>query len=109
MGSVELTKNADPDKYICSGNSTGFDSGTECSFTDEWVVKNVIIFRADMSWYVHLDNKNKDILILGKRPTQGLDATKLTKELKYPANFTQSGKRICIKSTLWWKQQFFIC
>ena len=100
MGSVELTKNADPDKYICSGDSIGFDSGTEFSFTDECVVKNVIIFGADMSWSAHVDNKNKGILILGKRRTQGLDATKLTKELKYPVNFTQSGKRIFIKSTL---------
>ena len=49
---------------------------------------------------MHVDNKNKGILILGKRRTQGLDATKLTKELKYPVNFTQSGKRIFIKSTL---------
>ena len=48
---------------------------------------------------MHVDNKNKGILILGKRRTQGLDATKLTK-LKYPVNFTQSGKRIFIKSTL---------
>ena len=48
LGSVELTKNADPDKYICSGDSIGFDSGTEFSFTDECVVKNVIIFGADL-------------------------------------------------------------
>ena len=35
--------------------------------------KNVIIFGPDMSSFVHIDNKNKDILILGERPTQGLD------------------------------------
>ena len=35
--------------------------------------KNVIIFGADMSSSVHTDNKKKDILILGKVPTQGLD------------------------------------
>ena len=32
--------------------------------------KNVIIFGADMSSSVHVDNKKKDILILGKDPTQ---------------------------------------
>ena len=32
--------------------------------------KNVIIFGADMSSSVHVDNKKKDILILGKGPTQ---------------------------------------
>ena len=34
----------------------------------------------------------KDILILGERPTQGLDGTTFTAEAKYPINFTQSGK-----------------
>ena len=46
-----------------------------------------------MSSYVHIDNKNKDTLIFGKRPTQLLDDTILTAEAKYPINFTQSGKR----------------
>ena len=31
--------------------------------------KNVIIIGADMSSAVHIDNKGKDILILGKGPT----------------------------------------
>ena len=44
--------------------------------------ENVIIFRADMSSFVHIDNKNKDILILGEGPTQGLDDTTLTAEAK---------------------------
>ena len=33
-----------------------------------------------MSSYVHVDNKGKDILILGEGPTQGLDDTTLTEE-----------------------------
>ena len=55
--------------------------------------KNVTILRADMSSSVHVDNKNKDILILGEGPTQGLDGTTLTAEAKYPINFTQPRKR----------------
>ena len=55
--------------------------------------KNVIIFEADLSSYVHIGNKGKDILVLGEGPTQGLDDTTLTTEAKYPINFTQSGKR----------------
>ena len=39
--------------------------------------KNVIIFEDDMSSSVHVDNKKKDILILGKGPIQGLDDTTL--------------------------------
>ena len=46
-----------------------------------------------MSSSVHIDNKNKDILILGKGPTQVLDDTTLTAEVKYPINFTQSKKK----------------
>ena len=53
-------------------------------FTDESYGKNVIIFGADMSSSVHVDNKGKDILILGEGPTQGLDDTKLIAEAKYP-------------------------
>ena len=47
-----------------------------------------------MSSSVYVDNKNKDILILGEGPTQGLDDTTLTAEAKYPTDFTQPRKRI---------------
>ena len=47
-----------------------------------------------MSSSVDIDNKNKDILILGDGPTQGLDDETLTAEAKYPINFTQSGKKM---------------
>ena len=42
-----------------------------------------------MSSSAHIDNKQKDNLILGEGPTQGLDDTPLTAEAKYPTNFTQ--------------------
>ena len=70
----------------------GFDFRLEFSFTDGSMGKNVIIFGADMSSSAHIDDKNKDILILGEGPTQGLDDTKLTAEAKYPINFTQPRK-----------------
>ena len=43
--------------------------------------KNVIIFGADKSSLVHIVNKNKDILILGARSTQGIDDTTLEQKL----------------------------
>ena len=43
--------------------------------------KNVIIFGVDMSSSLHIDNKTKDILVLRKNPTQGLDDTTLTEKL----------------------------
>ena len=48
-----------------------------------------------MSLSVHIDNKNKNYLILGEGITQGIDTT-LTAEAKYPINFTQSGKRFVL-------------
>ena len=66
--SVELTENADPDKYKYSGYDIGIDSGSKFSFIDGSVGKNVIIFEAYMSSSVHIDNKDQDILILGERP-----------------------------------------
>ena len=96
FGSVNLTKNADLDKYKYSGYSTGFDSRSEFSFTDGSFGKNAIIFGADMNSSVHIDNKRKDILILGEGPMQGLDDTTLAAEAKYPINFMQSGKRFVL-------------
>ena len=55
--------------------------------------RNVIIFGADISSSVHIDNKNKDILILAEGPTQGLGDTTLTAEAKYLINFIQPNKR----------------
>ena len=48
-----------------------------------------------MSSSTHIDNKKKDILILGKRPTQGLEDT-LTARKMYSSNFTVTKKKICL-------------
>ena len=58
--------------------------------------KNVIIFGVDLSPYMHIDNKNKDILVLSERPTEELDGTTLTAKAKYPINFAQSVKRFVL-------------
>ena len=55
--------------------------------------KNVIIFGVDMGSSVHVDNKGKDILILGKGPTQGLGEHSLTAEKTYLVNFTDNGDK----------------
>ena len=87
---------ADLDQYKYTGYGIGFDSCSEFLFTDRSNGKNVIIFWADMSSPLHVDNKWKDILVLGEAPTQVLDDTTLTAEAKYPINFTQSGKRFVL-------------
>ena len=48
-----------------------------------------------MSSSTHIDNKKKDILILGRGPTQGLEST-LTAEKMYSINFTVTKKKFCL-------------
>ena len=52
-----------------------------------------------MSSSIHTDNKKKDILVLGRGPTQGLEST-LTAEKMYSINFTIKKKEILSKLTL---------
>ena len=59
------------------------------------VGKNGIIFGADMSSSVHIDNKRKDTLMLGKGPTQRLNHI-LTAETQYSINFTRPGIKCCL-------------
>ena len=44
-----------------------------------------------MSTSIHIDNKKKDVLVLGRGPTQGLEST-LTAEKMYSINFTVTKK-----------------
>ena len=74
FGSVKLTKNPDTDKYGYFGYGIGFDRKGSHSIGNE-IGRNVIIFGADMSSSAKIDDRKKDILILGKGPTQGLEHT----------------------------------
>ena len=95
FGAVTLTKNADIDKYGYSGYGIGFDKRSSFSFPGGGFGQNVIIFGVDMSSSVHVDNKKKDILILGKGPTQGLEHT-LIAEKMYSINFTVTKMKFCL-------------
>ena len=46
-----------------------------------------------MNSSIHVDNKEKDLLILGIGPTQGLDEHSLTAEKMYSINFTVANVR----------------
>ena len=63
--------------------------------------RNVIIFGADMSSSVHVDNKIKDILILFEGQTQGLDDAILTAVAEYSINFTEHENKFCFESKLY--------
>ena len=97
FGNVRITKNAESNKYSYSPYRSRFDFRSLISLPNN-LGKNVIIFGAEMSSSVHANNKNKDILKLGKGERKGLDYTTLKTEYA-----------ILFKSSLKWKQQPFIC
>ena len=55
----------------------------------------MLIFGADIYTSIHIDNKKKDILVLGRGPIQGLEST-LTAAKMYSINFTVTEKKICL-------------
>ena len=60
------------------------------------VNKNVFIFGVDNSPSVYIDNKEKNILALGKGLTQGLEDTTTTAEAEYSINFSRSQRKFCL-------------
>ena len=94
FGAVTLTKNTDIEKRGYSGYGIGFDRRGSFSFLGGGFGQNVMIFGADMSSSIHIDNEKKDILVLGRGPTQGLEIT-LTEEKMYPNNFKVTKNKFC--------------
>ena len=105
-GAVTLTKNADIDKYEYSGYLIGFDRRGIFSFPGGGFGQNVLIFGVGMSSSAHIDNKKKDILVLGIGPTQRLEHT-LTAEKMYSINFTVTNIKFCL--SLQYSAQRVIC
>ena len=106
FGTVKLTKNADIDKYQYSGYGIGFDRKSSFSFPRGEFGQNIIIFGADMNFSVHINNKKKDILILGKSSTQGLEHT-LTAKKMYSIKRCEK-KEILFNLALQWSKYLFV-
>ena len=90
-----MTKNADINKYKYFGYGIGFDRHGRFSSPGIGLGRNVIIFGVDMSSSTKIDNRKKDILTLGKGPTQGLRHT-LSAEKMYTINFTENFKKFSL-------------
>ena len=103
FGAVTLTKNADIEKYGYSGYGIGFDRRSSFSFPGGGFGQNVLIFGVDMSSSAHIDNKKKNILVLGKGTAQILEHT-LTAEKMYSINFAVTKKKKLFKFTLQWSK-----
>ena len=65
FGTATMTKIFDIEKHGCSGYGIGFDRRSTFSFPGGGFGQNVLTFGADMSSSAHIDNKKKDILVLG--------------------------------------------
>ena len=89
-----MTKNTDIDNYGYSGCGIGFDRRSSFSFPGSGCGQNLLIFGADISSSTHIDDKKKDILVLGKVPTQGLEHTLFVEK--------------CILLILQWQKRNFV-
>ena len=67
----------------------------EFSFPGGGFGQYVITFGVDTSSLTKIDNKKKDILILGKGPTQGLEHI-LSAENMYSINFSTGDTKFCL-------------
>ena len=90
-----MPKNADIDKYGYSSYGIGFHRRSSFSFPGWGFGENVLIFGVVMSFSTRIDNKKKDILVLRKKPKQGLEHT-LPAEKMYSLNFTVTRKKFCL-------------
>ena len=96
FGAVKLGKNTGIDRCRYFGYGIRFDGRGLYSDPSGGTGKNVIIFGADMSLYIYVDNKGKDILILGEGPTQGLGEHSLAVEKMYSINFIKIKTKFCL-------------
>ena len=108
LGAVKPNKNAVPDKCKYSGCDLEFDSNSQFSISDGSMGKKCHDFGVDMRSSVHIDNKRKDIWILGDGATQGLDHTTLTAEAKNSINFSRSQRKFCLSLSYNGSNTFFI-
>ena len=94
FGAVKLTKNPDIEKYKYSGYCIAFDRRGEFSFGDGFG-QNVKTLGADMGSFVHVNNKTRNILVLGKDFIQGIDTTTIYAEKMYSINLTKTNTKFC--------------
>ena len=79
-------------KYEYVAYGIGFDRHGFFSHPSGGTGRNVMIFEVDMSSSTEIDNKKKDILILGNGPTQDLEHTQSAEKI-YSINFSKNNKK----------------
>ena len=107
FGAMPVTKNADTSRYNYGGYGICFDEGgtfshtiNEGGFAHTTNTRNVLIFGGDMSFSTYATNRANNIYVMGELFVQGINDTTIYVEKKFYRNFTDPGKKICIKFTL---------
>ena len=94
FGAAKIRKTLKSNTY--SGYGIAFDSGGSFSHPSRGYGKNAIIFAADLSSSVHINNRANNILVLGKKFIQGINGTTVYAEKMYSTNFTVTNKKFCL-------------
>ena len=100
FGAVKITKNSDSSKNKYERYGLCFDEGGTFTKGNITNGKNVIIFRADMSFSTHANNRANNISVLGDFLVQSIYGTSIYAEKIYSKNFTEPSKKICTKFAL---------
>ena len=87
--------NTNPDQFSYCKYGIWFDSYLLFSLLNFYCGKNAVSLGTDSSSSVHIDNKKKDILVLGECPTQGIDYMAITVDAKYSIKCTRSKIKFC--------------
>ena len=103
FGAMQITKNADANKYHYKGYGICFDESEQFSHTvtesrraHTTLARNVIIFGADMSLSKHVNNKRNNIYVMGKDYVQRINDTTIYAEKMHYRNFTHLGKKFML-------------
>ena len=103
FGALQITKNADTNKYDYKGYGIYFDEGgmfshkiTEDGRVHATMGRNAIILGVDMSSSIHATNRANHIYVMGEGFVQGIHDTTLYAEKNYWRNFTDPGKKFII-------------
>ena len=81
FGSVRLPRNVDKIRLTYNGQGIAFD-GNGLWIFDNVTTRNAVIFSLDVSSSSHINNPKNNLLVLGKRPTEGINSTIGTVEKK---------------------------
>ena len=95
FGEVKITKNSDISKNKYERYGICFDEGGTFTKGNITNGKNVRIFRADMSFSTHANNRANNIYVLGDFLVQSINSTSIYAEKIYSKNFTEPSKKIC--------------